>query len=105
MTVYEDLKWRGLVESITDEKLIDELNNGSLNFYIGTDPTADSLHIGHLSSMTTALRLKKAGHHPYILVGGGTGLIGDPRSTSERDVYGLCRFLLLYGKRQRDNYL
>ena len=86
MTVYEDLKWRGLVESITDEKLIDELNNGSLNFYIGTDPTADSLHIGHLSSMTTALRLKKAGHHPYILVGGGTGLIGDPRSTNERDV-------------------
>lgn len=86
MTVYEDLKWRGLVESITDEKLIDELNDGSLNFYIGTDPTADSLHIGHLSSMTTALRLKKAGHHPYILVGGGTGLIGDPRSTSERDV-------------------
>ncbi len=86
MTLYEELKERGLIESITSDDLIDELNNGSLNFYIGTDPTADSLHIGHLSSMLVALRLKQAGHHPYILVGGGTGLIGDPRSTKERDV-------------------
>lgn len=86
MTLYEELKYRGLIESITSEELIDKLNNGSLNFYIGTDPTADSLHIGHLSSMLVALRLKNAGHHPYILVGGGTGLIGDPRDTSERNV-------------------
>lgn len=85
MNLYEELKWRGLVESITSEELIDELNNGSLFFYIGTDPTADSLHIGHFSSMLTAKRLQDHGHHPYILVGGGTGLIGDPRSTSERD--------------------
>lgn len=86
MTLYEELKWRGLVESITSPELIDKLNNGGLKFYIGTDPTADSLHIGHLSSMMVALRLKNAGHKPYILVGGGTGLIGDPRTTSERDV-------------------
>ncbi len=86
MTLFEELKWRGLVESITSPDLVEKINNGGMNFYIGTDPTADSLHIGHLSSMMTALRLKKAGHHPYILVGGGTGLIGDPRSTSERDV-------------------
>ncbi len=86
MTLYEDLKERGLIESITSEDLIDKLNSGGLNFYIGTDPTADSLHIGHLSSMLVALRLKMAGHHPYILVGGGTGLIGDPRKTTERSV-------------------
>ena len=86
MTFYEELKERGLIESITDNELINELNNGKLNFYIGTDPTADSLHIGHLSSMLMALRLKNKGHHPYILVGGGTGLIGDPRKTSERSV-------------------
>lgn len=85
MNLYEELKWRGLVESITSEDLIDELNNGCVSFYIGTDPTADSLHIGHFSSMLTAKRLQDHGHHPYILVGGGTGLIGDPRSTSERD--------------------
>lgn len=86
MTIFEELKWRGLVESITSPDLIEKINNGGLSFYIGTDPTADSLHIGHLSSMMTALRLKNKGHHPYILVGGGTGLIGDPRSTSERDI-------------------
>jgi len=86
MTLFEDLKWRGLVESITSPDLIEKINNGGMSFYIGTDPTADSLHIGHLSSMLTALRLKRAGHHPYILVGGGTGLIGDPRTTSERNV-------------------
>lgn len=86
MTLYEELQYRGLIESITSDDLIDKLNNGHISFYIGTDPTADSLHIGHLSSMLTALRLKKAGHHPYILIGGGTGLIGDPRDTSERNV-------------------
>lgn len=84
--LYDDLKWRGLVESITHEDLIEKLNQGGMTFYIGTDPTGDSLHIGHLSSMLVAKRLKDAGHNPIILVGGGTGLIGDPRSTSERDV-------------------
>ena len=84
MTLFEDLKWRGLVQDISDEKLIDMLNNESLTFYIGTDPTADSMHIGHYSSFLISKRLAKAGHKPILLVGGATGLIGDPKPTSER---------------------
>ena len=84
MTLYEELKWRGLVKDISSPELVDKLNKGGLTFYIGTDPTADSLHIGHFSSFLIARRLKKAGHHPILLVGGATGLIGDPRPTSER---------------------
>lgn len=86
MKLFEELKWRGLIESVTSPDLEEKINNGGMTFYIGTDPTADSLHIGHFSSMLTAKRLADHGHHPIILVGGGTGLIGDPRSTSERDV-------------------
>ena len=86
MTFYEELKERGLIESITSEELIEKINKGGLNFYIGTDPTADSLHIGHLIWIVMAIRFKEKGHTPHILVGGGTGLIGDPRSTSERNV-------------------
>lgn len=84
MTLYEELKWRGLIKDISDEELIKKLNQGGLTFYIGTDPTADSLHIGHFSSFLISKRLKDAGHHPILLVGGGTGLIGDPRPSSER---------------------
>lgn len=84
MTLYEDLKWRGLIQDISDEKLIDKLNNESLTFYIGTDPTADSMHIGHYSSFLISKRLAKAGHKPLLLVGGATGLIGDPKPTAER---------------------
>ena len=84
MTVYEELQWRGLIESISDPALIDKLNEGGLTFYIGTDPTADSLHLGHYSSFLITRRLAKAGHHPLILVGGATGLVGDPRGTVER---------------------
>ena len=84
MTLYEDLKWRGLVQDISDEKLIDKLNNESLTFYIGTDPTADSMHIGHYSSFLISKRLAKYGHKPLLLVGGATGLIGDPKPTAER---------------------
>ena len=84
MTLFEDLKWRGLIQDISDEKLIDKLNNESLTFYIGTDPTADSMHIGHYSSFLISKRLAKAGHKPILLVGGATGLIGDPKPTSER---------------------
>ena len=84
MTLYEDLKWRGLVQEISDEALIDKLNNESLTFYIGTDPTADSMHIGHYSSFLISKRLAKAGHKPILLVGGATGLIGDPKPTAER---------------------
>ena len=84
MTLYEELKWRGLIKDISSDELIEKLNNGGLTFYIGTDPTADSLHIGHFSSFLISKRLKNAGHNPILLVGGGTGLIGDPRPTSER---------------------
>lgn len=86
MTVYEDLQWRGLIESISDPALIDKLNEGGLTFYIGTDPTADSLHLGHYSSFLITRRLAQAGHHPLILVGGATGLIGDPRGSVEREL-------------------
>ena len=86
MTLFEELKWRGLVQDISDDELIDKLNNGGLTFYIGTDPTADSMHIGHYSSFLISKRLAKAGHHPILLVGGGTGLIGDPKPDSERPI-------------------
>ena len=84
MTCYEDLKWRGLIQDISDEKLIDKLNNEKLTFYIGTDPTADSMHIGHYSSFLISRRLANYGHRPLLLVGGATGLIGDPKPTAER---------------------
>ncbi len=84
MTLYEELKWRGLIQDISSTDLIDKLNNGGLTFYIGTDPTADSMHIGHYSSFLISKRLAKAGHHPILLVGGATGLIGDPKPTAER---------------------
>lgn len=84
MTLYEDLVWRGLINDISDPKLIELLNKGGLVFYIGTDPTGDSMHIGHYSSFSVARRLKEAGHHPILLVGGATGLIGDPKPSAER---------------------
>ena len=86
MTLYEDLKWRGLIQDISSPDLIDKLNNESLTFYIGTDPTADSMHIGHYSSFLISKRLAKYGHHPILLVGGGTGLIGDPKPDAERPI-------------------
>jgi len=86
MNVYEDLKWRGLIKDITSDELIEKLNEGGLTFYIGTDPTADSMHIGHYSSFLICKRLAKFGHHPILLVGGATGRIGDPRPTSEREM-------------------
>ena len=84
MNLYEDLKWRGLIQDISDEAIIDKLNNESLTFYIGTDPTADSMHIGHYSSFLISKRLAKCGHKPILLIGGATGLIGDPKPTAER---------------------
>ena len=86
MTVFEDLKWRGLIKDITSLELEKKLNEGGMTFYIGTDPTADSMHLGHLSSFLISKRLKEAGHHPILLVGGATGLIGDPRPTAERQI-------------------
>ena len=84
MNLFEELKWRGLVQDISNPELIDKLNNESITFYIGTDPTADSMHIGHYSSFLICKRLARAGHHPILLVGGATGLIGDPKPTAER---------------------
>jgi len=84
MTLFEELEWRGLIQDISDPELIEKLNNGELTFYIGTDPTADSMHIGHYSSFLISKRLARAGHKPILLVGGATGLIGDPKPTAER---------------------
>ena len=84
MKIYDDLVYRGLIQDISDPKLENLLNNGGLTFYIGTDPTADSMHIGHFSSFLIATRLKKAGHNPILLIGGATGLIGDPKPSNER---------------------
>ena len=86
MTFYEELEWRGLVNQISSPDLIEKLNKGGLTFYIGTDPTADSLHLGHYSSFLITRRMKQHGHHPILLVGLATGLIGDPRGTVEREL-------------------
>ena len=87
MTCYEDLMYRGLIKDMTNnEDFEKKLNEGGMTFYWGTDPTADSLHIGHYSSLLTAKRLMKYGHHPILLVGGATALIGDPRPTAEREI-------------------
>lgn len=86
MKLFEELKWRGLIDNVTSPEVEDALNNGELTFYIGTDPTGDSLHIGHYSSLLTAKRLKDHGHHPIMLVGGATGFIGDPKASGERNM-------------------
>ena len=86
MELFEELKWRGLVDNVTSDEVEDVINNGEVTFYIGTDPTADSLHIGHYSSLLMAKRLEKHGHHPIMLVGGATGFIGDPKATGERSM-------------------
>ena len=86
MNLYEELVWRGLIKDESSPEIKNLLNNQKVTFYWGTDPTADSLHLGHYSSLITAKRLAKAGHHPILLVGGATGLIGDPRPTAEREI-------------------
>lgn len=86
MKLYDDLKWRGLIKDISSEELEKKLNEDKLTFYWGTDPTASSLHLGHYSSLITAKRLAKYGHKPILLVGGATGLIGDPRPSAEREI-------------------
>ena len=84
MTLFEELKWRGIIKDISSPDLEKKLNEGGMTFYIGTDPTADSMHVGHLSTFLISKRLKDAGHHPILLVGGATGMIGDPKPTTER---------------------
>ena len=88
MTLFEDLKWRGLIKDIAGEEsdLQKVLDGSPFSFYWGTDPTADSLHLGHYSSLCMAKRLANAGHHPVLLCGGATGRIGDPRPTAEREI-------------------
>ena len=83
MNLYEDLKWRGLLYQQTDDDLAEKLNNEKLVFYLGADPTADSLHIGHLLAYLVAKRLEDYGHKPILVIGGGTGLIGDPSFKSQ----------------------
>ena len=84
MTVFEELKERGLLAQLTDEEEIKELiNNGKATFYIGFDPTADSLHVGHFMALCLMKRLQMAGNKPIALIGGGTGMIGDPSGRSD----------------------
>ena len=86
MTNWEELKWRGLVKDVAGDDIENKINNEKVTFYWGTDPTADSLHLGHYSSLVTAKRLMKMGHNPILLCGGATGRIGDPRPTAEREI-------------------
>ena len=84
MTLFEELKERGLLAQLTDEKEIAELiNNGKATFYIGFDPTADSLHVGHFMALCLMKRMQMAGNKPIALIGGGTAMIGDPSGKSD----------------------
>ena len=85
MTVFEDLKWRGLINDVTSPDVEEAINKGGLKFYIGVDPTGDSLHIRHYCTViATSNRLLEAGYTPIIIAGGGTGLICDPKPNVER---------------------
>ena len=89
MTVWEELKARGLIAQVTDEDEIKEMvNNGKATFYIGFDPTADSLHVGHFMALCLMKRLQMAGNRPIALLGGGTGMIGDPSGRTD-----MCQML------------
>ncbi|MGH3445877.1 MAG: tyrosine--tRNA ligase, partial [Nocardioidaceae bacterium] len=86
-TLLDDLQWRGLVADSTDPQALREaLTSGSVRFYVGFDPTGPSLHMGHLIQVLTARRLQLAGHTPFALVGGSTGMIGDPKDSGERSL-------------------
>lgn len=84
MGVFEELQQRGLIAQMTDEKEIKELiNSGKAVFYIGFDPTADSLHVGHFMALSLMKRLQMAGNKPIALLGGGTGMVGDPSGKTD----------------------
>ena len=83
MTLYEELQARGLVAQITDNEIIDLINNGKATFYIGFDCTADSLTAGHFMALTLMKRLQMAGNKPIALIGGGTTMIGDPSGRTD----------------------
>ena len=87
MNLIQELKWRDLLYDMTDPDLEKVMENEKLTFYVGADPTADSLHVGHLISYLVSKRLQDRGHHPILVIGGGTGLIGDPSGrSSERSL-------------------
>ena len=84
MTIYDELVARGLIAQVTDEAEIrDLINNGKATFYIGFDPTADSLHVGHFMALCLMKRLQMAGNKPIALIGGGTAMIGDPSGRTD----------------------
>ena len=84
MQIYEELKARGLIAQVTDEEEIRELvNNGKATFYIGFDPTADSLHVGHFMQLIIMRYMQQAGHRPIVLLGGGTTMVGDPTGKTD----------------------
>ena len=87
MNLIQELKWRDLLYDMTDPALEQVLEKEKLTFYVGVDPTADSIHVGHLISYLVSKRLQDQGHHPILVIGGGTGLIGDPSGrSSERSL-------------------
>ena len=84
MQIFEELQRRGLIAQITDEaKVRNLINNGEATFYIGFDPTADSLHVGHFMALCLMKRLQQAGNKPIALLGGGTGMVGDPSGRTD----------------------
>ena len=88
MTLYDELVARGLIAQVTDEALIKDLiNNGKATFYIGFDPTADSLHVGHFMALCLMKRLQMAGNKPIALIGGGTAMIGDPSGRTDMSLH------------------
>ena len=84
MEFFDELKWRGLIKDVTDEAAFIERLKSPLTLYCGFDPTADSLHIGHIQQLLLLKRYQLQGHTPIALLGGATGMIGDPRPTTER---------------------
>ena len=84
MKLYDELRWRGMIQDVSSPEVEKMINDGTVTFYWGTDPTADSLHIGHYTNLVLARNFKKHGHNPILLVGGATALIGDPRGKGER---------------------
>lgn len=106
MNIFEELKARGLVFQTTDEEaLVKALTEGQVSYYTGYDPTADSLHLGHLVAILTSRRLQLAGHKPYALVGGATGLIGDPSFKDAERILQTKETVLDWSQRLKNNSL
>ena len=103
-TLIEDLKWRGLAYQLTDETgMVDLLNKESISLYCGVDPTADSMHIGHIVPLLTLRRFQMHGHRPVLLIGGATGMIGDPSGRSEERRCKRCESLRRQWRRDRQH--